>query len=73
MDNVLISKENSMNFINDLKRVKSFRKEYLYNNLGYEIAAHALEAATGESWERIIRSRMYQPLGMMRTGDSCIL
>lgn len=68
MNNVLISKENSMNFINDLKQVKPFRNEYLYNNLGYEIAAHILEKATGEPWERIMHSRIYQPLGMTRTG-----
>ncbi|KAL8781488.1 MAG: hypothetical protein Q9203_000387 [Teloschistes exilis] len=34
MNNVLISKENSMNFINDLKRVKPFRKELRLENLG---------------------------------------
>ncbi|PTB47925.1 hypothetical protein M431DRAFT_549441 [Trichoderma harzianum CBS 226.95] len=43
MNNVLVSKENSMNLINDLKQVKRFRNEYLYNNLGYEIASHVLE------------------------------
>ncbi|EHK50327.1 hypothetical protein TRIATDRAFT_183417, partial [Trichoderma atroviride IMI 206040] len=43
MNNVLISKENSMNLINDLKQVKPFRNGYLYNNLGYEIASHVLE------------------------------
>ncbi|OPB45974.1 hypothetical protein A0O28_0060940 [Trichoderma guizhouense] len=34
MNNVLVSKENSMKLINDLKQVKPFRNEYLYNNLG---------------------------------------
>lgn len=68
MNNMLMSKANSMNFINDLKQVKPFRNEYLYNNLGYEIVAHILEKATGEPWERIMHSRIYQPLGMTRTG-----
>jgi len=68
MNNVLISKRNSMNFINDLKQVKPFRNEYLYNNLGYEVAAHILEKTTEEPWERIVHSRIYQPLGMTRTG-----
>ena len=53
MNNMLISKENSMNFINALKQVKPFRNEYLYNNLRYEIAAHILEKVTEEPWERI--------------------
>lgn len=68
MKNLFISKENSMNFINNLKQVKPFRNEYLYNNLGYEIAAHIFEKATGESWERIMHSQIYEPLGMTRTG-----
>ncbi|KAL8874002.1 MAG: hypothetical protein Q9174_000598 [Haloplaca sp. 1 TL-2023] len=68
MNNVLIAKEKSMDFINDLKQVKPFRNEYLYNNLGYEIAAHILEDATGEPWDRILHSRIYEPLDMTRTG-----
>ncbi|KAL8849319.1 MAG: hypothetical protein Q9221_005670 [Calogaya cf. arnoldii] len=53
MNNVLIAKENSVNFINDLKQVIFFRSEYLYNNLGYEIAAHILDKATAEPWHRL--------------------
>ncbi|KAL8904629.1 MAG: hypothetical protein Q9207_003150 [Kuettlingeria erythrocarpa] len=68
MNNVLISKEKSMDFINDLKQIKPFRNEYLYNNLGYEIASHILERATGKPWDWILHSRIYQPLGMTRTG-----
>lgn len=68
MNNVLVSKENSMNLINDLKQVKPFRNEYLYNNLGYEIASHVLEQVTGEPWEQILHSQIFQPLCMSRTG-----
>ncbi|KAL8639634.1 MAG: hypothetical protein Q9226_008850, partial [Calogaya cf. arnoldii] len=68
MNNVLVAKKNSMNFINDLKQVKPFRSDYLYNNLGYEIAAHILDKATAEPWDRVLHSRIFQQLGMTRTG-----
>lgn len=68
MNTVLIAKEKSMDFINDLKQVKPFRNEYLYNNLGYEIAAHILEEATGDPWKRILHTRIFEALGMSRTG-----
>ncbi|KAF2438274.1 beta-lactamase/transpeptidase-like protein [Karstenula rhodostoma CBS 690.94] len=45
-NNVLISNQNSMNFINDLQRVVPFRNGYLYNNLGYELAVHVLTKMT---------------------------
>ncbi|KAL5085888.1 hypothetical protein Trisim1_009802 [Trichoderma cf. simile WF8] len=58
MNNVLVSKEN----------MKPFRNDYLYNNLGYEIASHVLEQVTGEPWDQILHSEIFQPLGMSRTG-----
>jgi CubicO group peptidase (beta-lactamase class C family) len=70
MNNVLIARENSMKFLNDLKRVKPFRSEYLYNNLGYEAAAHILAKATGEPWERILHRKIFESLGMTRTGTN---
>ena len=67
-NNVLISEENSMNLINDLQRYKGFRDEYLYNNLGYEIAAHLLTRASGEPWAQVLHKRIFEPLHMTRTG-----
>lgn len=55
-----------MDFINDFKQIKSFRNEYLYNNLGYEIADHIL--VTGVPWGNVLQSRIFQPLSMIRTG-----
>ncbi|KAI0145152.1 beta-lactamase/transpeptidase-like protein [Xylariaceae sp. FL1272] len=65
---VFITKEHSFNFVNDLQQVKPFRNGFKYNNLGYEIASHIFEAATGQPWERIIHSFILQPLEMTRTG-----
>ncbi|KAF2805750.1 beta-lactamase/transpeptidase-like protein [Mytilinidion resinicola] len=55
INNVLIANKNSMNFINDLQRVKQFRGEYLYNNLGYEAAAHVLAKATNGNGKTCIK------------------
>ncbi|KFA45548.1 hypothetical protein S40293_06604 [Stachybotrys chartarum IBT 40293] len=68
MNNVLISCNKSMDFINDLKQIKSFRNEHLYNNLGYEIAGHILDKVTGVPWGNVLQSRIFQPLLMTRTG-----
>lgn len=70
MNNVLIAQENSMNFVNDLQRVKPFRGQYLYNNLGYELAAHILARVTSAPWEQILHRRIFEPLGMTRTGTN---
>lgn len=40
---------------------------FTYSNAGYVLAGGALEAATGESWEALMRTRLFDPLGM----DSC--
>ncbi|MCJ1381210.1 hypothetical protein MMC17_004319 [Xylographa soralifera] len=51
-------------------RVKPFRGQYLYTDFGYEAAAHVLARVTGAPWERILYSRIFEPLGMTRTGTN---
>lgn len=41
---------------------------YLYSNAGYIIAGAMLEAVTGQSWEELIQSNVFAPLGMSSTG-----
>lgn len=67
-NNVLIANDNSMRFLNDLQRLRPFRDQYLYNNLGYEIAAHVLARVTGKPWEDIIHTEIFQKLDMTRSG-----
>lgn len=38
-----------------------------YSNIGYVVVAAALEAATGSTWEALIETELFGPLGM----DSC--
>ena len=40
-----------------------FRREYLYCNYGYVLAARALEEVTKKSWEELMRERLFEPLG----------
>lgn len=41
---------------------------FLYSNAGYTVAAAMLEAATGESWEALVRRELFEPLGMTSAG-----
>lgn len=42
--------------------------EYVYSNAGYMLAGAMLEARTGESWETLMRRRVFEPLGMTNAG-----
>lgn len=41
---------------------------WAYSNAGYMVAAAAMEAATGQSWETLIAERIFTPLGMTSCG-----
>jgi CubicO group peptidase (beta-lactamase class C family) len=42
--------------------------KYIYSNQGYTIAGVMLEKATGKTWEELLRSRLFEPLGMTTAG-----
>lgn len=42
-------------------------EDFFYSNLGYVIVGSAMERATGEAWEDLMRARIFGPLAM----DSC--
>jgi len=42
--------------------------KYLYSNQGYTIAGVMLEKATGKTWEDLLRSMLFEPLGMTTAG-----
>jgi len=46
---------------------QQFRQLYNYNNLMYMVAGRVIEEVSGESWERVIRSRLTEPLRMDNT------
>jgi D-alanyl-D-alanine carboxypeptidase len=41
---------------------------YVYSNVGYVLAGAALERAAGDSWEHLMVSRLWGPLGMTSCG-----
>ena len=43
-------------------------KTYLYSNVGFVAAGAMLEKITGETWENLITSRLFEPLGIKSAG-----
>jgi CubicO group peptidase (beta-lactamase class C family) len=50
-----------------LGQSQSRPRTYSYDNLGYVVAALAMERATGRDWQDLLKSEVFQPLGMMHT------
>lgn len=63
---MLIAHEDSQKFINDQHAVHHFRTQYLYCNLGYELAGLVLNKQTG-SWARVLREELLSSLDMTRS------
>ena len=43
------------------------RTTFLYNNLMYSAAGHAIELLAGKPWQTVVTERILRPLGMTRT------
>ncbi len=65
---IIVPMKDSMKFLNGLIPVKPFRGQFQYNNLGYEVAGHVIEKLSGMTWDQMLRSRIFEPLEMNRTG-----
>jgi CubicO group peptidase (beta-lactamase class C family) len=48
----------------------TFRQRYQYNNLMFMTAGHLVERVTNESWDDLVRQRIFTPLGMIRSNTS---
>ncbi|HVF60114.1 MAG TPA: serine hydrolase [Thermoanaerobaculia bacterium] len=53
-----------------LPATAGLRADMVYSNVGYSIAGEALAAAGGASWERLVRERLLEPLGLRDTTAS---
>jgi len=42
--------------------------QFIYSNQGYAIVGAMLEKLSGETWERLIEERLFEPLGMKSAG-----
>ncbi|HJV42513.1 serine hydrolase [Caulobacter sp.] len=47
-----------------------FRGGYAYDNVLYVVAGTVIEAVTGQTWEQVIKARIFEPLGMTGTVSS---
>lgn len=43
-------------------------EKFEYSNLGYCIAGHMIEQVLGDTWENMMRTKLFQPLGMNKVG-----
>ncbi|HEX6750673.1 MAG TPA: serine hydrolase [Longimicrobium sp.] len=50
-----------------LPQASSLRSQYAYNNLSFVVAGEVAAAAAGTTWERLVQSRLLEPLGMRET------
>src|SRR5262245_13639143 len=61
------SERSGLDLINSLRHLDAsagLRERYQYNNLGSVVAAHVAEIVTGETWQKLVRTRLFEPLGM---------
>jgi CubicO group peptidase (beta-lactamase class C family) len=59
-----LSREEIIRRVAQLPLEKPFRSTYLYNNLMYLTLGCAAGAADGGSWESVVQTRIFDPLGM---------
>ena len=48
----------------------SLRSSFIYQNVMYAVAGHVVAAASGMPWERFVRTRLMDPLGMRETATT---
>lgn len=53
-----------------LKPMAPFRAQTLYNNTIYTLIGHIAEKITGQTWDDLIKERLFKPLGMTNSNTS---
>ena len=54
--------------VEDAEQVLPAHHAFHYSNLAYGLLGQVVERVTGQDWERVVRERVLDPLGMTRTG-----
>ncbi|MFD2569165.1 serine hydrolase [Spirosoma soli] len=62
-----ISSDEILRRIRLVKPTYSFRSSFIYQNIMYLAAGKVVEKVSGMPWERFMRTRIFEPLGMRRT------
>ena len=58
------TREDVLHTLRYLKPVSSFRSQFAYDNLLYVVAGELVRAASGQSWEDFVATRIMAPLAM---------
>lgn len=66
----LYSAEESVKRARFLPQAYEFRAGYGYSNLMFMAAGEVIKAVSGQSWDKFVRQRILNPLGMSRTQTS---
>ena len=64
------SREEIVRSIRRLKPTASFRTRFQYQNLMFITAGEVAHAITGQSWDDVVKSRIFAPLGMTSSNTS---
>lgn len=56
--------------VKEAELYKPFRKRFLYNNVMYMAAGEAAGSAGGSTWDKLLKERLFVPLGMTRANIS---
>ncbi|PGH19319.1 hypothetical protein AJ80_04072 [Polytolypa hystricis UAMH7299] len=71
-NNILVRKDNSNAMIPSLLAVVRSSERFQYSDYGYEIVGQVIKKVTGQSWAQHLEARVFQPLGLSRTGTSAL-
>ncbi len=69
-DNTPLTREDVVRSIGRVGLSRPFRTTYQYQNITFIAAGEVVAKAAGTSWEDFVRTRLFQPLGMLRTVTS---
>lgn len=65
---VIEQRRNILHWMTDQPRKPESIGTFLYSNLGYMVLGHIVEAIRGQSWEREIQERLFEPLELQSAG-----
>lgn len=57
----------TIRIMNTLRMTSSLRYEWEYNNWGYEVAATVCKSQSGATWDSMLHSRFFEPMGLNNT------
>ncbi|HYC60000.1 MAG TPA: serine hydrolase [Thermoanaerobaculia bacterium] len=69
-DNSPFTREDVVRRIGRVELTKPFRSGYQYQNIMYIAAGEVVAKASGMPWDDFVKTRIFQPLGMLRTVTS---